>query len=103
MRTNLDAGPLIYRIVGLNGCTVLYEIGLYALVLTPTGECYRAAVAGDEVELTIIPPAVNLERIESKRKPLRRKREVMISREAHVSLQSHSIERILKADDGVMD
>lgn len=97
-------GALIYRIAALNGCTVLYEIGAYALVLTPEGECFRARVGdGGEVDLTIVPPSVDLESIAARRGPIKSRREVWVWRGARVSLSPDDVGRILRADDGVIE
>lgn len=44
-----------------NGCRVLYDVGPYALVILPNGDCYRGRVGTREVPLTIVPPEIDIE------------------------------------------
>ncbi len=53
-----------------NGCTVFYEVGIYALLISPDGESFRVRVGGQEVSLTILPPVVDLDFIIARRRPL---------------------------------
>ena len=52
-----------------NGCRVLYDVGPYALVILPGGNCYRGRVGTGEVPLTIVPPDLNREWIDSRQLP----------------------------------
>lgn len=60
-----EAETLAIRIEALNGCVVVYEVGPFALILTPSGESYRAPVNERGVELVIVPPRLNLDWIAS--------------------------------------
>lgn len=86
-RHHHSSGPLVYRVGSLNNeCVVVYEVGAFALVFTPGGECFRARVNGHEVGLMIASPIVDLDLIEIHRKPLATGSNVIIWRDAQVSL-----------------
>lgn len=64
-----DGPRLLVRIGALNGCTVYYDVGAFALVVAPGGDRFRVRVDGAEVSLTFIPPVVDLDFIAARRRP----------------------------------
>jgi hypothetical protein len=64
------SGTLVVAIRADDGCRVFYEVGAYALVISPEGEHFRVRVGGGEVSLAFLPPVVDLEFIAARRRPL---------------------------------
>jgi hypothetical protein len=61
-----------------DGCTVFYEVGIFALVISPEGEGFRVRVGGGEVSLAFLPPVVDLDFIAARRRPLNLKDRTVI-------------------------
>jgi hypothetical protein len=72
------SGTLVVVITADDGCTVFYEIGIYALVISPEGEGFRVRVGGHEVSLAFLPPVVDLDFIAARRRPLNLKDRTVI-------------------------
>src|SRR5260221_2785406 len=64
------SGTSVVMTTSHDGCTVFYEVGIFALVISPDGEGFRVRVGGGEESLAFLPPVVDLDFIAARRRPL---------------------------------
>ena len=78
------SGTFVVAINADDGCRVLYEVGIYALVISPDGEGFRVRIGGQEVSLAFLPPVVDLDFIAARRRPLNLKNRTVLWTDADI-------------------